>query len=139
MPLSKFQNAALLFLRVVVAAIFFVAGYYKISFWSARPEGMSEAMTSLVRLLSVAEPLGALALLAGFLTRWAAGGLSIILVGAIYISHFTMGMGFVTPTGAGWNFPLMVLAGCIILMAFGAGNWSVDDRLKTKPNNNKAG
>lgn len=127
---SKYQNSALLILRIVTAAIFFVAAYYKFPFWSSAPEGMSAFMLFITKLLSVAEPLGAIAVLIGFLTRWAAGGLSVILIGAIYITKFDYGIGFVTSTGPGWNFPLAVLAGCLILIVFGAGNWSMDGRRK---------
>jgi len=121
------QNTSLLILRMVTAAIFYVAAYYKFPFWSGAPEGISSFMLFTTKLLSIAEPLGATALLIGYLTRWAAIGLIIIMMGAIYVSQFMYGIGFVTPTSAGWNFPLMVLAGCLILAAFGAGNWSIDD------------
>jgi len=127
---NNFQNSALLILRLVTAAIFFVAGYYKFPFWSGSPEGMSEFMLFITRFLSIAEPLGAIAVLVGFLTRLAAGGLVIIMIGAIYVLQFDFGIGFVTPTGPGWNFPLVVLAGCIVLIAFGAGSWSIDNRKK---------
>jgi len=120
------QNAALLFLRLVTAAIFYVAAYFKFPFWSHAPEGMSPFLLFTTRLLSIAEPLGATAVLIGFLTRWAAVGLIIILIGAIYVSQFVYGIGFVTPTAPGWNMPLTALAGCVILLAFGAGRWSVD-------------
>ena len=80
------------------------------------------------RLLSVAEPLGATAILLGLLTRWAAAGLIIILLGAIYISQFIYGLGFVTATSAGWNFALMVLGGFLVLTAFGPGKWSIGNK-----------
>jgi putative oxidoreductase len=130
MPYSQNQNIALLILRIIVAAIFLSAGYLKFSFWSGTPEGMSDGMANLMKFLSIAEPLGAVAVLGGFLTKWAATGLSIILLGAIYVTKFTFGTGFVTPTGPGWDFPLAVLAGSVILMAFGAGNWSVDNAMR---------
>lgn len=132
MQYSKNQNLSLFILRIVVAAIFFVAGYYKFAFWSGKMEGVTEGMANLMKFLSIVEPLGALAVLAGYLTRWAAAGLSIILLGAIYETQFTYGIGFVTPTGAGWNFPLTVLACCIILIAFGAGCWSVHVMIRKK-------
>ena len=123
---TRYQNASLLILRIITAAIFYVAAYYKFPFWSDAPAGTSAFMLFVVRLLSIAEPLGATAILLGFLTRWAAVGLIIILTGAIYVLQFVYGIGFVTPTSAGWNFPLAVLAGCLILAAFGAGKWSID-------------
>jgi uncharacterized membrane protein YphA (DoxX/SURF4 family) len=121
------QNASLFILRLVTAAIFYVAAYYKFPFWSEAPQGISPFMLFTTRLLSIVEPLGATALLFGFLTRWAAAGLIIILIGAIYISQFVYGIGFVTPTSPGWNFALAVLAGCLVLVAFGPGRWAVDN------------
>ncbi len=124
---TKYQNAVLLILRIITAAIFYVAAYFKFPFWSHAPEGMSTFLLFTTRLLSIAEPLGATAVLFGFLTRLAAIGLIIILLGAIYVSQSVYGIGFVTPTSPGWNFPLAVLAGCLILTAFGAGKWSIDN------------
>lgn len=113
-------------MRLVIAATFLVAAYYKIPFWSGPMEGMSEGMRYLTLLLSIVEPLGALALIVGFLTRYAAWGLSIIMAGAVIMTAVVMKIGFITQTGAGWNFPLLVLAGCLILATFGAGGWSLD-------------
>ena len=126
---TRFQNAALLILRIITAAIFFVAGYYKFPFWKGLPEGMegmSASMLLITKILSIAEPLGAMAILLGFLTRLAASGLTIIMMGAIYILQVEYGIGFVTPTSSGWNMPLAVLGGCVILIAFGAGRFSLD-------------
>lgn len=126
-PYTRFQETALLVLRVIVAAIFFYAGYAKVSFWFAPPEGMSAGMVNLIRFLSIVEPLGAVALVVGFLTRWAAAGLAVIMVGAIFFLRFTMHTGlFTTPQGAGLDYNLLILGGCIALTAFGAGGWSVD-------------
>jgi len=124
---TTYQAAALLALRVVLAAMFFVAGYAKGFIWTGETFGMSAWLVPVTQLLSVVEPLGALVVLAGFLTRWAAAGLSIIMVGAIFVTQFEMGMGFVTPTGPGWSYPLLTLAGCLVLLAFGPGQWSVDE------------
>jgi uncharacterized membrane protein YphA (DoxX/SURF4 family) len=123
---TKFQDAALLALRLIGAAIFLNAAYVKLPLWSFTPEGMPAIMVGIMKLLTIAEPLGALALILGFLTRWAASGLSIIMVGAILVTQLVWGIGFSTATAPGWNFPLAVLAGCIVLVTFGAGRWSID-------------
>jgi putative oxidoreductase len=130
MQYSKNQHLALLILRIVIAVVFYVAAYFKLPFWSFTPEGMSPVLVNITRLLSIVEPFGATAVLLGFLTRWAASGLAIVMVGAICVTQFVWGIGFVTPTSPGWNFPLTVLAACLVLMAFGAGRWSIDDRRK---------
>ena len=123
---TNYQHAALLVLRMVTAIIFYVAAYYKFPFWSHVPEGISPFMLFTTRLLSIVEPIGATAVLIGLLTRWATLGLIIILLGAIYVSQFIYQIGFVMPTSPGWNFALSVLAGCLILAAFGPGKWSFD-------------
>jgi len=125
------QNSALLVVRLIVGVIFLYAAYAKIPLWSFTPEGMTEAMINLMKFLTVVEFLGGTALVIGFLTKWAARGLAVIMVGAVLVMQFMMQVGFATATGAGWNFPLAVLAGCITLMVFGAGSWSVDAKQKS--------
>lgn len=125
--LNKYHSHALFLLRLIIAAIFLSAAYAKFMFWSPLPEGMvmSATMVNLMKFLFVVEGIGAIALIVGFMTRWAALGLGIIMVGAIYMMQFTMGVGFMTPTGPGWAFPAMILGGCIVLVVFGAGKWKL--------------
>lgn len=127
---TKFQNTALIALRLIVAVIFIYTGYAKWGFWSAAPEDIPALMVNIFKFLSIVEPLGGAVLIVGFLTRWASAGLTIIMVGAIFIMQFVMHIGFATPQGAGWNFPLVVLGGCIVLIAFGAGHWSLDAAIR---------
>ena len=100
---TKYQDAALFILRIITAAIFYVAAYFRFPFWSSAPEGMSSFLLFTTRLLSITEPLGATAVLFGFLTRLAACELIIILIGAIYVTQFVYRIGFVMPTSPGWN------------------------------------
>lgn len=124
---AKVQDFALLVLRLVVAGIFFYAGYAKWPFWSAPMEGMSVLMHNLVRFLSIVEPLGAVALVLGFLTRWAAAGLAVIMVGAVAYSRYTMHTAlFTSQQGAGLDYNLLIFACCMALVAFGAGSWALD-------------
>ncbi len=103
------------------------AGYAKWFIWSAPMEGMSDGMILLTKLLSIVEPLGGIALIVGFLTRWAAAGLAIIMAGSLYFVYFIYNVGFFTgQTGTGMDYNLLLLAGCTTLLAFGAGNWSID-------------
>jgi putative oxidoreductase len=129
---TKSQNAALLALRLIVASIFFYAAYGKLFVWSGASFGLPALLVNIMKLLTIAEPLGALGVLIGFLTSWAAAGLSIIMVGAIFVMQFMMHIGFSLPANAGWNFPLMVLGGTLILAAFGAGDWSADSCKRKK-------
>ena len=126
-PYSPAQEAALIVMRLVVAAVFLYAGTAKWPMWSTAMEGMSPLMHNLIRFLAIVEPLGAVAVLAGFLTRWAAAGLAIIMVGAVVFSRVTMHTPLFTgQQGAGLDYNFLLLAGCLALLAFGAGRWSVD-------------
>lgn len=121
------QDMALLFLRLVLGAIFLYAGYAKWFIWSAPPEGISTNMVLLLKLLSVVEPLGGAALVLGFLTRWAAAGLTVIMAGSLYFVYVLMGASFFTGLqGVGLDYNLTILAGCLILGAFGGGKFSMD-------------
>src|SRR6185295_19830094 len=123
--LATLQNLALLLLRIVVGAVFLWAGLAKWFVWSGVPEGMpfmTPAMVNLTKLLSIVEPLGALALLLGFLTRWAAAGLAIIMTGSLYFVYFMFHAGiFTSEKGTGMDYNLLILAGCVVLAVFGAG------------------
>lgn len=131
---TQYQNTALLLLRVIVAIIFFHAGIAKWFLWSIGPmEGLPIWLHYVSRFLSIAEPIGAAVLVAGFLTRAAATCLAIIMIGSIPVSHFLLGVPFYTaPESPGWEFNLMILGGCLALAAFGAGRWSVDAVWKGK-------
>jgi putative oxidoreductase len=122
---TKVQETSLLLLRLIVAAIFLYSSYAKWQYIATSPE-MPAGMLYLIKFLIVVEPLGAIALLAGFLTRWAAAGLGIIMVGAIVMLKFSMGTAFFTSQAPGLDYNALILGACIALVAFGAGKWSVD-------------
>ena len=116
--LSRNSGIGPLVLRLAIAAIFLYHGMLK---WPLNPEA-----PWFMPIIAVAEPIGAIAILLGFLTRWAALGLAIIMVGAIYMKITAFGVGFAAAQGTGWEFDLMILAGCIAVMFLGAGPFSVD-------------
>src|SRR5262249_35056514 len=70
------------------------------------------------------ELIGGVALAFGFLTRLAALGLFIIQVGAIYT--VTWQGGFSAKEGGGYEYNLALVAMCLALFCWGAGNLSVD-------------
>ena len=87
---------------------------------------MPPKMLSLMKFLSVVEPLGAVAVLSGFLTQLAALGLGIIMIGAIVLKKKMMKVPFTAQDKTGWEFDLMNLAGCVALYFLGAGSLSLD-------------
>ena len=125
--LASFQSmsAGLLILRLGVGIIFFVHGRQKLAMWKAQPSAqMSAGMLNLLKFLSVAEPLGSLAVVAGFFTQPAAAGLACIMVGAIYLKITAWQKKF---TGeGGWEFEFILLCAALALVFLGGGSFALD-------------
>jgi putative oxidoreductase len=80
-------------------------------------------------LVIMGESIGALALSAGFMTRFTAASLGIIMLGAISTVHWPHGFfmnWFGAQAGEGFEYHLLVIGMSLSLMMTGAGNWSVD-------------
>ncbi len=126
-----YRDWALLVLRLAVGVIFIYHGQQKWGLWNAEPSAMMSAgQIYLMRFLSVVEPLGGLGLILGSLTQWAALGLALIMLGAIYTKMFVWQIGFAGT--AGWEFDLILLAANLVLLAMGAGALSVDAKCESK-------
>ena len=74
-------------------------------------------------MVGLGELLGGIALAAGFLTRWAGGGLAIIMAGALSIVHLKNG--FFAGDG-GIEFVLVLGAAAAGIALAGPGRYSVD-------------
>jgi putative oxidoreductase len=123
--LHHLSDWALFALRLGVGASFLAHGIQKSAMWKMQPSAqMPAGMLSILRLLSIVEPLGAVAVLVGFLTQPAAAGLAIIMLGAIRLKAVQMHRGF---TGdGGWELDFMLLAAAVALFISGAGRLSLD-------------
>ena len=129
--LTSYSDWGLLALRLAIGAVFVVHGKGKMGMWKMKPNGQMKApMTSMMKLLSVAEPLGGIALAAGFLTELAALGLGVIMLGALYFKMKVWKMAFKADNATGWEFDLVLLAGCLALLTSGAGAYSLDQWLR---------
>lgn len=125
------QSWGITVLRVVVGAVFLAHGAQKVfTYGHTGVTGMLGSMGfPLPGVLSVAlmgvEFLGGAALVLGFLTRWAAGLNAFDMIVAILFVHLKNG--FFSP--GGFEFPLTLLAACILLVLDGPGPASVDGAL----------
>ncbi len=130
---ATLQDITLLLTRLATAAIFIYAGVAKFFVWGGPVEGMPEAMVWLTKLLSIVEPLGAVALLAGYLTRWAGAGLTLIMFGSLFFVYFMFKAPFFTgQTGTGMDYNVLLMVTSLVLAVYGGGNWSVDALLARK-------
>jgi len=96
----------------------------------------SSGMPVLVAFLVImAESLGALALLFGFIGRFMALGIFMVMNGAIFMVHLKNGffmnwMG--TQKGEGFEFHLLALGLALIVMLKGSGKFSIDRLISKK-------
>src|SRR6476620_3320202 len=80
-------------------------------------------------LVVIGESFGSLGLLAGFLTRFTAASLAVIMLGAIMMVHLPDGFfmnWFGQQKGEGYEYHLLVIGIAAALLITGGGRWSVD-------------
>lgn len=125
--LHELSDIALLLLRIGLGTIFIVHGIAKRRLWKIQPSAqMPAGFLRTLRLLSIAEPAGGLAVLTGFLTQLAALGLALVMLGALRFLIVKMRRTFTTETAAGWEFELMLLIVAIALAILGGGKYALD-------------
>ena len=126
-------------LRVGLAVIFIFHGYLKLiqeggRAWTDSLDGDAQMA------VAWGEMLCGVALLVGLLSRLAAVGLVVIMVGAIvvqtgrydfiYVGEYHPGNPSRIPTGAEYNFALIVM--CLAVVAIGSGTFSIDYLIKRR-------
>jgi putative oxidoreductase len=126
------QSWAITFLRMVIGVMFVAHGAQKLfqlsihgvaGFFGAAGIPLPLVSATIVTLV---EFLGGIALILGLLTRWAAALNAFDMVVAILVVHLKNGF---FDQNHGIEFPLTVLAACIVLAVLGPGEASVDGAL----------
>ena len=138
MLLRTDNDTAMLVLRVLLGVVMFPHGAQKALGWYGG-NGFSGTMGFLTGtmglpwivafLVIVAEFLGSIGLVAGFLTRLSALGIGCVMIGAIATVHGKVGFfmnWYGSQQGEGYEYHLLVLAICAALAIRGAGALSVD-------------
>ena len=80
-------------------------------------------------LIIIAESFGALGLILGFFSRLAAFGITLIMLGAIFMVHIQNGFfmnWFGNQAGEGFEYHLLALGLSLVVIIKGGGKWSVD-------------
>ena len=125
--LHQYRDVALLLLRLTLGTIFLLHGVPKRGLWSAQPSAQLPAsMLTKLRILSIAEPAGALGLIFGFLTQLAALGLVIVMLGAIQFLVTKVHRKFKEANAPGWEFEFMLMIVALALAIMGGGKFALD-------------
>jgi len=132
------DDTAAFILRVMLGAVFFPHGAQKLFGWFGG-YGFSGTMAAftdkmgipavLAFLAIMAESVGALAVIAGFMTRIGALGIGTNMVVAIFMVHLPNGFfmnWFGNKQGEGFEYHLLAIAIALALIIKGGGRWSVD-------------
>jgi putative oxidoreductase len=114
----------MLFLRLMTAAIFGFSGWSHVTDLQKRSKsiGWSKPFTA---LLGLAEMAGALGLTFGVLATWAAIGLILVMLGAIYKKAFEWKTGFWGEGSQGWHYVLLLITVNLVIATFGPGRFAL--------------
>lgn len=117
-------DVALLVVRVVVGAIFMAHGAQKLlgAFGGSGLAATVEAMGPIGYLVTIGEFFGGLGLIIGFLCRFSAAALIVIMLGAIIMVHGQHGF-FLSNNGFEYNVALMGLLAPILIA--GPGKFAI--------------
>jgi putative oxidoreductase len=138
------NEASLTLMRLVLGLVFFAHGAQKVLGWFGGYgfSGTMNFFTSTMHipapfafLAIMAEFLGGLGLILGFLARIAAFGIAVNMLVAVFMVHIHNGLfmnWFGTQKGEGWEYHALAIALAIAIMARGAGAFSVDGALAAK-------
>ncbi len=120
--LDRFSDFGFLLLRLMVGAVFITSGWNHLKDPAIRSKsiGMSKGFTI---FLGVAEVAGSLGVMFGVLTRLAALGLILIMLGAIQKKIFVWHTGFWGEQNSGWHYDLMLVVMNLVILFTGGGRW----------------
>src|SRR3954463_7926099 len=123
--LARFEDIAILLLRLMVGIVFASSGWSHLKDPEGRSKsiGMSKGFTV---FLGAAELAGALGVIFGVLTQLAAAGLILLMLRAIPKKIFVWRTGFWGESGTnGWSYDMMIVVMNLVIITTSGGNLSL--------------
>ncbi len=117
---TQYVDWSLLILRLVVALVFGTSGWNHLKSPRKRAEslGMSVGFTV---FLGATELTAAIGLSLGVLAQWAAVGLVVVMLGAIYMKVAKWKTGFWGEKSMGWHYEVLFIAVNLVILCTGGG------------------
>ncbi|QMU55872.1 MAG: DoxX family membrane protein [Candidatus Mycalebacterium zealandia] len=132
------DNLAGFFARVALGAVMLPHGYPKLVNFERAIGGLTDGVGlpyAVAFLVIIGESVGAVSLIAGFLSRFCAFSIGIIMAGAIWMFHlkhgFFMNWGGNPEAGEGYEYHVLAIGLALVVTVAGGGRFSVD-RLITR-------
>ena len=116
----QYTDWSLFFLRIIVALVFGTSGYSHLKSPAERAKSIGMPVPVTI-FLGAAEAAGAIALALGILTQWAALGLIVIMLGAVYKKIAEWHTGFWGEKSMGWHYDLLFIAMNLVILTTGGG------------------
>jgi putative oxidoreductase len=144
------EDPVLTIVRIVLGVVMFAHGAQKALGWFGGygfrgTMGFFHEQLKIPSVLAVlailAEFLGSICLILGLFTRVAALGIMIVMLAAIFMVHLKVGFfsnWFGNQKGEGFEYHLLAIALCVVLLARGAGAFSLDHMLYQRVSANEA-
>ena len=121
--LARFEDIAILLLRLMVGIIFATSGWSHLKDPEARSRSIGSSKGFTI-FLGAAELAGALGMMLGVLTQLAAAGLILLMLGAIQKKIFVWKTGFWGKHGTdGWHYDLMLVVMNLVVLATNGGKY----------------
>ncbi len=131
---ERHVDSALLVLRVVLGIVFMIHGS-QLMFGALGGPGLAkfaQTMGPLGYLVAIGQFFGGLGIVVGVLTRFSAAAIAVIMVGAIVKVHLVNGFfmnWYGKQAGEGYEYHLLVIAMCVVLLITGPGRYAVQAAL----------
>lgn len=119
-----YADWSLLFLRLMLAIVFGTSGYSHLTKPKERAASIGMSVPFTV-FLGAAESAGTIALTVGFMAQWAALGLILVMLGAIYKKVAKWHTGFWGEKSMGWHYDVLMIAMNLVIVTMGGGKYSL--------------
>jgi len=129
---NNIQNSAALAGRFLLALIFLISGFGKVTGFAGTVGYIASKGMPLPELMAAGaaavELLGGLALVLGWKTRWAAAAIALFLIPTTLVFHNPAGLPAAEAQAQVINLlkNISIFGGMLMLVAFGPGRWSID-------------
>jgi uncharacterized membrane protein YphA (DoxX/SURF4 family) len=121
---AQFSDLSLLLLRLMLALEFGTSGFNHLKSPRERAKSLGLSVGFTV-FLGAAESAGALGLASGVLVQWAALGLILVMLGAIYMKAAKWKTGFWGKGSMGWHYELLLVVMNLVIITMGPGRYSL--------------
>jgi putative oxidoreductase len=119
-----YADWSLLLLRLVLALVFGTSGFNHLRHPKERAASIGMSVPFTV-FLGAAECAGAVALAVGIMAQWAALGLILLMLGAIYKKIVEWKTGFWGEKSMGWHYEVLLITMNLVIVTMGPGKYSL--------------